>query len=74
MKLTFGTHIGKELSDPTIPDSYMEWLARRGTYKSPTNRFETKWKVPVLVWMAARLEMERRGYTHIGDRFEKKGE
>ena len=70
MKLDFGVHVGKELSDPSIPDDYMQWLASRGTYREkPGNRFETTWKVPVLVWMAAREEMERRGYTHIGERF-----
>ncbi len=71
MILTFGTHIDKDLSDPTIPDDYMKWLASRGTYRSKSNRFEIAWKVPVDVWMAARVEMERRGYRHIGERFEK---
>ena len=70
MKLDFGVHVGKELSNLSIPDDYMQWLASRGTYREkPGNRFETTWKVPVLVWMAAREEMERRGYTHIGERF-----
>ena len=70
MKLDFGVHVGKELSNLSIPDDYMQWLASRGTYRGkPGNRFETTWKVPVLVWMAAREEMERRGYTHIGERF-----
>ena len=71
MKLTFGTFEGHDLSDPAIPDSYMKWLAARGRYDSKTNRFETAWKVPVDVWMAARQEIERRGYTHIGERFVK---
>jgi len=74
MKLPFGSFKGRELSDPAIPDSYMQWLASRGKYQSKTNRFETAWKVPVDVWMAARVEMERRGYRHIGERFEKEGE
>jgi len=71
MKLSFGAFKGRDLTDPSIPDSYMQWLASRGKYQSKTNRFETSWKVPVDVWMAARMEMERRGYTHIGERFEK---
>lgn len=71
MRLNFGTFRGRELSDPSVPDSYVKWLALRGRYDSKVNRFETAWKVPVDVWMAARVEMERRGYTHIGERFEK---
>jgi hypothetical protein len=71
MTLTFGIYKGHSLSSSAIPDDYMKWLASRGTYKSKTNRFETAWKVPVDVWMAARIEMERRGYRHIGERFEK---
>jgi hypothetical protein len=69
--LPFGNFAGKNLSSPEIPDSYIMWLARRGAYQSKTNRFETAWKVPVDIWMAARVEMERRGYRHIGERFEK---
>ncbi len=71
MVLTFGTYKGRELSDPVIPDSYMMWLGSRGKYMDKNNRFETAWKVPVDVWMAARIEMERRGYRHIGERFER---
>ncbi len=73
MILTFGIYKGHDLSDPSIPDDYMKWLASRGRYTSKTNRFETAWKVPVDVWMAARMEMERRGYRHIGERFLKEG-
>jgi hypothetical protein len=71
MKLDFGKFKGIEISDEIIPDEYMKWLASRGTYRSKENRFETAWKVPVTVWMAARQEMERRGYRHIGERFER---
>jgi hypothetical protein len=71
MILTFGIYENHDLRSTAIPDDYIKWLASRGTYKSPTNRFETAWKVPVDVWMAARIEMERRGYRHIGERFEK---
>jgi hypothetical protein len=71
MIIEFGKYKGFTLSDLSIPIEYIRWLASRGTYKSKTNRFETAWKVPVDVWMAARIEMERRGYRHIGERFEK---
>jgi hypothetical protein len=73
-KLSFGRYIGKALDDPEIPDDYIRRLASRGKYMSKTNRFETAWKVPVPLWMAAREEMENRGYRHIGERFEKIGE
>lgn len=71
MKLSFGAFEGHDLSDPVIPDKYVKFLASRATYRSKTNFFETAWKVPVNVWMAARIEMERRGWRHIGERFEK---
>ncbi len=71
MILQFGIYKDHDLSDLFIPDDYMKWLASRGRYDSKTNRFETAWKVPVDVWMAARVEMEKRGYRHIGERFEK---
>jgi hypothetical protein len=74
LRLDFGSHKGRVLSDPTIPDEYMRWLASRGRYMSGKNRFEVEWKVPVVVWMAARIEMERRGYDHIGERFIRKEE
>jgi hypothetical protein len=72
MVLTFGKYKGHDLSNLSIPDDYMKWLASRGKYTSKTNRFETEWKVPVDVWMAAREEMDRRGYNHIGERFERR--
>ena len=71
MTLLFGHFQGRDITDPEIPDSYIQWLASRGRYDSKINRFETGWKVPVDVWMAARQEMARRGYKHIGERFEK---
>jgi hypothetical protein len=71
MILEFGQFKGHDLSDRAIPDDYMRWLADRGTYTLPGNRFETKWKVPILVCMEARREMERRGWEHDGDRWHK---
>ena len=71
MTLTFGIYKDHDLSDPIIPDSYIQWLASRGKYYKPGNRFEPSWKVPFDTWIAARLEMKRRGYRSIGSRFEK---
>lgn len=72
--LTFGTHSGKLLSDPSIPDEYLWWLASRGKYLSKRYQFECESKIPVDAWMAGRVEMERRGYDHIGERFIKREE
>jgi uncharacterized protein (DUF3820 family) len=69
--LPFGTHKGKELTDPSIPDGYIGWLARRGSYQEPGNRFEIKWKVPIDISIEARREMERRGYRRVDDHYEK---
>jgi len=60
MILSFGTFKGIEIKD--VPDSYCQWLALRGSYTDPGNRFETKWKVPISISIEARREMERRGY------------
>lgn len=30
MKFWFGVHNGKELSDETVPDNYLEWLVNNG--------------------------------------------
>lgn len=71
MILTFGTHKGKDLTDSNLPDGYIKWLAMRGSYPEPGNRFETKWKVPIVLSIEARREMERRGYRRVDDRYEK---
>lgn len=69
--ISFGRYAGKSLDDPTIPDSYIEWLSGRGRYAEPGNTFEAKWKVPIVIAIAARREMERRGYKHDGYRYRK---
>jgi hypothetical protein len=69
--LTFGSFRGCKLSDKAIPDSYIRWLALRGSYTMPGNRFETKWKVPIVVSIEARREMENRGYKRVGDWYTK---
>lgn len=72
MIIDFGTHYGKHISDPTIPDDYMKWLATRGKYASKKNKFEIAFKVPLDIWAAARGELEKRGYYQIGERWELK--
>jgi len=69
MILEFGTFKGRDLTDASIPDSYIRWLACRGSYYKPGNRFEATWKVPIDVCIHARNEMERRGYRRDGDSY-----
>lgn len=68
MIIDFGRFKGYELKD--IPeDKYVEWLALRGSYPEPGNKFKTKWKVPIVLSILARREMERRGYTREDDKY-----
>ena len=72
MIITFGKYKGFDLSDRiTVPDGYVEWMALRASYPSPENRFETKWKVPIVLSIAARREMERRGYRRVDEHYER---
>lgn len=64
--IEFGIHRGKQLSDLTVPLSYIKWIGRRGSYQEPGNRFETRWKVPIELMVLARREWERR----TGERWE----
>lgn len=70
--IPFGKYKGFDTSDAiTVPDSYIGWLARRGAYCKPENRFETDLKVPIDLSIHARREMERRGYRRVDDHYEK---
>lgn len=69
--ITFGIHKGKLLSDESIDDRYIHWLAKRGSYQEPGNRFNTTWQVPVVLSILARRESERRGWKREGDRYVK---
>lgn len=69
MRLDFGKFKGHDLSDPAIPDDYMRWLADRGSYQEPGNRFVTMWKVPIVTCIEARRELEKRGWRHNGYRW-----
>jgi uncharacterized protein (DUF3820 family) len=70
MIIPFGKYSGCDTSDPSVPDSYIKWLALRGTYTNPANRFETTWKVPITLSIVARREMESRGYKRVEDKYE----
>jgi uncharacterized protein (DUF3820 family) len=69
--IPFGKYSGRDTSDLSIPDSYIKWMALRGTYTNPENRFETTWKVPIELSIIARREMEARGYKRVGDKYVK---
>jgi len=58
--IEFGIHKGKLLSDLSIPLSYVKWIAKRGSYQEPNNRFETRWKVPIVLMVMAQREWEQR--------------
>jgi hypothetical protein len=68
--LDFGIHKGKQLSD--IPIDYLIWLACRGSYRDPGNRYgDPSWKCPIGISILARRECEARGYKRYGDRYRK---
>ena len=68
--LDFGIHKGKVLSD--IPIDYLIWLALRGSYQAPGNRYgDASWKVPITISILARRECEARGYRRHGDKYYK---
>ena len=71
MIIPFGAYKGRDLTDRTIPDGYISWIARRGSYTEPGNRFNTTWKVPIVLSIEARREMERRGYRREDDHYER---
>jgi hypothetical protein len=71
MIIPFGRFKSMDTADSTVPDSYIGWLAKRGAYYKPDNRFETDWKVPIDLSIQARREMERRGYRRVDDHYEK---
>jgi len=64
--LNFGIYKGRSLSDLSIPLTYISWMAGRGKYADPNNRFEVAWKVPITLAILARREYERR----TGERWE----
>jgi len=74
MILSFGQHKGKALSNQTIPDDYILWLAKpvySGKFYESLHSTELKWKVPFNVKIAAREEAERRGWKLNGSTWER---
>jgi hypothetical protein len=72
MVLLFGKCKGQDIRE--IPDDYCMWLAKpvySGKFYKSLHSTELKWKVPFEVKMAARRELELRGFKLIGERWEK---
>jgi hypothetical protein len=74
MKLNFGQYKGKDIAE--VPsDSYLQFLAKpvygKKYYKS-LHSTELLWKVPLMVSIAARDELDKRGWELIGTRWEKR--
>jgi len=70
--LSFGKFKGCTLQE--IPENYLFWLCNRGKsmYYESDHSLEITFKVPFNIWELARLEADRRGWTKIGERWEKK--
>lgn len=72
MILRFGDHKGEHIQ--SIPDDYCMWLAKpkySGKFYKSLHSMERNWSVPFDVKVAARKELERRGFKLIGERWEK---
>jgi hypothetical protein len=73
MVLQFGKYRGKDLQ-VVSDESYIMWLAKpvySGKFYKSLHSTELNWKVPFDVRVAARKELERRGYKLVGERWEK---
>lgn len=70
--LSFGKY--KNQSIQCIPDDYCMWLAKpvySGKFYKSLHSTERNWSVPFDIKIAARKELERRGFKLIGERWEK---
>ena len=71
--LQFGKYKGRELESLT-DENYLMWLAKPaygGKFYKGLHSTDLTWKVPFDVKLAARAELEKRGYKLVGERFEK---
>jgi len=72
--LDFGKYKGKTISE-VDDDHYLQWLAKpvySGKYYKSLHSTELNWKVPFNVKIAARAELEKRGYELNGETWRKK--
>lgn len=71
MIISFGKYKGQDIK--SIPDDYCMWLAKpvySGKFYKSLHSTERNWSVPFAVKIAARQELERRGFKLIGERWE----
>ncbi len=68
MILPFGQHKFKNISDKTIPDTYLKLLA--DGFKFPSLPGQKNFQVSFEIRMAARQELKMRGYKKVGLRWE----
>jgi len=66
-------HKGKHVSDPSVPDDYVAWLATKPSLKSKTNSFKTVWTCSGPLWNAAMIEADKRGWKPEGEKWVRKG-
>ena len=72
MIIPFGKCKGQNIQ--AIPDDYCMWLSKpkySGKFYEIQHSTDLKWKVPFDVKIAARKELERRGFKLIGERWER---
>ncbi len=70
--LSFGKYKHQDLH--SVPDDYCMWLAKpvySGKFFKSLHSTEQIWSVPFDVKMAARKELENRGFKLIGERWVK---
>jgi hypothetical protein len=71
--LPFGKYKGCALGSLT-DEKYLMWLAKpvySGKFYKSIHSTELNWKVPLEVKVMARVELEKRGYKLIGERWER---
>lgn len=71
--LDFGKYKGKSISE-IDDDDYLKFLAKpvySGKYYKSIHSTELNWKVPFNVKIAARAELEARGYKLIGEHWDR---
>ena len=57
-----------------LPDEYLFWVSKptySGKFYKSLHSMEKNWTVPLQAKIAAREELERRGFKLVGERWEK---
>jgi len=70
--ITFGQYKGHFYCN--LPDDYLQFLAKprySGKFYKSLHSMEKNWTVPLQAKIAAREELERRGFKLVGTRWER---